>query len=105
MAEHPVGVEILSSDECWALLNQQRLGRLAVATSGDVDIFPINFFADAVAAPVLSAAAAAATFAGAPEAAFAGNYLIDSTTQVARFAVTGATLIVLLAGRAGVAGA
>lgn len=42
MAEHPVGVEILSSDECWALLNQQRLGRLAVATSGDVDIFPIN---------------------------------------------------------------
>ncbi|WP_458040506.1 MULTISPECIES: pyridoxamine 5'-phosphate oxidase family protein [Bacteria] len=46
MAEHPVGVEILSSDECWALLHPQRLGRLAVATSGDVDIFPINFFAD-----------------------------------------------------------
>lgn len=37
------GMEILSPDECWALLDDEEVGRLAVAIGGEVDIFPLNF--------------------------------------------------------------
>ncbi len=37
------GMEILSPDDCWALLDDEEVGRLAIAISGEVDIFPINF--------------------------------------------------------------
>jgi hypothetical protein len=37
------GMEILEDDACWALLDQEEVGRLAVSVAGDVDIFPINY--------------------------------------------------------------
>jgi nitroimidazol reductase NimA-like FMN-containing flavoprotein (pyridoxamine 5'-phosphate oxidase superfamily) len=37
------GMEILSPDQCWALLDDEEVGRLAVAIGGEVDIFPLNF--------------------------------------------------------------
>jgi hypothetical protein len=37
------GMEILTDEECWALLNDEEVGRLAVSVAGDVDIYPINF--------------------------------------------------------------
>lgn len=36
-------MEILSSDECWRILADQAVGRLAVAVAGEVDIFPMNY--------------------------------------------------------------
>lgn len=39
-------MEILSRDECWALLSEVEVGRLAVAAAGDIDIFPLNFTVD-----------------------------------------------------------
>lgn len=40
------GTEVLSTDECWALLDATSVGRLAVAIAGKPDIFPINFVTD-----------------------------------------------------------
>jgi hypothetical protein len=37
------GMEILEDEACWALLDQEEVGRLAVSVAGDVDIFPINY--------------------------------------------------------------
>ncbi|MEJ6556209.1 NADH-quinone oxidoreductase subunit N [Microbacterium esteraromaticum] len=53
---------------------------------------------------LLSVTAVPVTFVAGLEAVFAGTYLIDTTTQVARIAVSGAALIVLLAGRGSIAG-
>lgn len=39
-------MEILSKDECMALLAKADVGRLAVAAAGDIDIFPLNFVID-----------------------------------------------------------
>lgn len=36
-------VEEMSVDDCWKLLSRARLGRLAVAVGGEIDIFPVNF--------------------------------------------------------------
>jgi len=36
-------VEILSDDECWALLTGAVIGRLAYAEGDDVEIYPVNF--------------------------------------------------------------
>lgn len=36
----------MTEDECWAALDRERFGRLAVAVGGDPDIFPINFIVD-----------------------------------------------------------
>ena len=36
-------VEILSEDECWALLTGAVIGRLVYAEGDDVEIFPVNF--------------------------------------------------------------
>lgn len=38
--------EELDVQECWALLAEVEVGRLAVAAAGDVDIFPLNFIID-----------------------------------------------------------
>ncbi|WP_140416425.1 pyridoxamine 5'-phosphate oxidase family protein, partial [Arthrobacter globiformis] len=38
--------EILTSDECWSLLNQTTVGRLAVIVDGHPDVFPVNYMAD-----------------------------------------------------------
>lgn len=35
----------LSPDECWAVLAEHSLGRLAVTAAGTVDIFPVNYAA------------------------------------------------------------
>jgi hypothetical protein len=45
---HPLypAVEWLDDAECWALLDEARFGRLAVAAVGDIDVFPINFAVD-----------------------------------------------------------
>ena len=36
-------IEVLTEDECWALLHSGGLGRLATAAKGMVDVFPINY--------------------------------------------------------------
>ncbi len=36
----------LSQEECWAKLSTNSLGRLATAVASDVDIFPVNYYAD-----------------------------------------------------------
>jgi uncharacterized protein len=38
--------EILTESQCWELLAQTEVGRLAVDIAGQPDIFPINFIAD-----------------------------------------------------------
>ena len=35
-------VEVLSSDQCWELLRESPVGRLAVTVDGSPDIFPVN---------------------------------------------------------------
>ena len=42
--EHPI--HHLDEKMCWSMLTANSLGRLAVSTADDVDIFPINYFAD-----------------------------------------------------------
>jgi nitroimidazol reductase NimA-like FMN-containing flavoprotein (pyridoxamine 5'-phosphate oxidase superfamily) len=39
-------VEELSESESWQLLRDNSLGRLAVSAAGEIDIFPINYYAD-----------------------------------------------------------
>ncbi len=36
----------LGEDENWQLLRQSSLGRLALSASGEIDIFPVNYYAD-----------------------------------------------------------
>lgn len=36
-------VEALGEHECWDLLELAPMGRIALATAGEIDIFPINF--------------------------------------------------------------
>lgn len=36
-------IEVLTEEECWALLAEGGLGRLATAAKGMVDVFPINY--------------------------------------------------------------
>lgn len=40
------GTKELSQDECWELLEEASVGRLAVDIAGKPDIFPINFVVD-----------------------------------------------------------
>lgn len=35
----------LSAEECWQVLGEQTLGRIAVSAAGSVDIFPVNYVA------------------------------------------------------------
>jgi hypothetical protein len=39
-------MEILSEDDCWALLATAEVGRVAAAVAGEVDIFPVNYVVD-----------------------------------------------------------
>lgn len=100
--ESEVGLEVL------ALLPEIVLiaGALVVLLSGS--FLPRSrqgvAYAIATATALLSATAVPMTLATGSEAVFAGNFLVDSTTQVARIAVSGATLLVLLAGRGSIAG-
>ncbi|MGN6744123.1 MAG: pyridoxamine 5'-phosphate oxidase family protein [Amnibacterium sp.] len=36
----------LAEDDCWALLERETLGRLAIDAAGIVDLFPINYVVD-----------------------------------------------------------
>jgi nitroimidazol reductase NimA-like FMN-containing flavoprotein (pyridoxamine 5'-phosphate oxidase superfamily) len=36
----------LDTDECWGLLATNSLGRIAMCAAGEIDIFPINYYAD-----------------------------------------------------------
>ena len=38
--------EILTSEECWSLLDLTPVGRLAVIVDGHPDVFPVNYKAD-----------------------------------------------------------
>ncbi|MFD5277672.1 pyridoxamine 5'-phosphate oxidase family protein [Pseudarthrobacter sp. NPDC058362] len=38
--------EILDPDECWKLLAEAKVGRLAVIADGHPDVFPVNFMVD-----------------------------------------------------------
>jgi len=40
------GVEVLLPHECWALLREAHVGRLAVAIMNQPDIFPVNHIVD-----------------------------------------------------------
>lgn len=40
------GTEVLTDDECWALLGKASVGRLAVTIADKPDIFPINYVVD-----------------------------------------------------------
>jgi len=46
MDERQQATEILSESECWELLGEAAVGRLAVDIAGQPDIFPINFITD-----------------------------------------------------------
>ncbi len=46
MDDRQQATEILSESECWELLGEAAVGRLAVDIAGQPDIFPINFIAD-----------------------------------------------------------
>ena len=39
-------VDILATDECWALLRTSEVGRLGVAIMNEPDIFPVNYVVD-----------------------------------------------------------
>lgn len=36
----------LNAPECWALLREQSLGRLAVSVGDEIDVFPVNYAVD-----------------------------------------------------------
>ena len=40
------GTEILDEQDCWDLLRSHTVGRLAVTTGTEVDIFPVNYGLD-----------------------------------------------------------
>jgi nitroimidazol reductase NimA-like FMN-containing flavoprotein (pyridoxamine 5'-phosphate oxidase superfamily) len=42
----PDGVDVLPPPECWELLRQAQVGRLAIAIMDQPDIFPINHIVD-----------------------------------------------------------
>lgn len=48
MADHPLpeGMAAMSVTECWTLLRQAEVGRLAVSIADHPDIFPINYIVD-----------------------------------------------------------
>jgi hypothetical protein len=42
----PEGMQALAATECWSLLRQAEVGRLAVSIADHPDIFPVNFVVD-----------------------------------------------------------
>jgi uncharacterized protein len=45
-AKESGATEVLDVQQCWELLANAEVGRLAVAAAGDIDIFPLNFAVD-----------------------------------------------------------
>lgn len=39
-------VAALDAEECWGLLATNSLGRIATCAAGEIDIFPVNYYAD-----------------------------------------------------------
>ncbi|HMM83420.1 MAG TPA: pyridoxamine 5'-phosphate oxidase family protein [Terrimesophilobacter sp.] len=46
MESTPGPVSTLDLDECWRLLTANSLGRIALSAAGEIDIFPVNYYAD-----------------------------------------------------------
>lgn len=46
MESTPGPVSTLDLDECWRLLKANSLGRIALSAAGEIDIFPVNYYAD-----------------------------------------------------------
>lgn len=46
MTATPTSTDTLHQSECWNLLREAVIGRLAVVTDGEPDIFPINYVVD-----------------------------------------------------------
>ena len=46
MADSTDGITVLTEDECWRLVGEAEVGRLAVAVAGEPEIFPVNFVVD-----------------------------------------------------------
>lgn len=46
MTTDQAGATVLEPEECWALLDQEEVGRLAVSVQNRPDIFPVNFIVD-----------------------------------------------------------
>lgn len=46
MESTPGPVSSLHLDECWRLLKANSVGRLALSAAGEIDIFPVNYYAD-----------------------------------------------------------
>ena len=46
MTRDRLGMTVLEPDECWALLDESEVGRLAVAIRNHPDIFPVNYIVD-----------------------------------------------------------
>lgn len=44
--ENPDGIENLSTSECWRLLREATVGRVAVVRDGAPDLFPVNHIVD-----------------------------------------------------------
>lgn len=44
--EWPNGMEVLEPNDCWALVREAAVGRLAISIANHPDIFPINFVVD-----------------------------------------------------------
>ncbi len=42
----PEGIEELTSSQCWQLLREATVGRLAIIADGEPDIFPVNHIVD-----------------------------------------------------------
>jgi uncharacterized protein len=46
VADSSDGITVLNEDECWKLVDDAEVGRLAVAVAGEPEIFPVNFVVD-----------------------------------------------------------
>ena len=46
LVDDRTGLDLIPADECLALLATARVGRLAIANGGSVDIFPVNYALD-----------------------------------------------------------
>ncbi len=44
--ENPDGIQNLTASECWQLLREATIGRVAVVRDGESDIFPVNHVVD-----------------------------------------------------------
>ena len=45
-SEWPSGMEVLNASQCWQLVRDAEVGRLAISIANHPDIFPINFVVD-----------------------------------------------------------